>query len=54
MTPTQRILFGVVASFLLVLGFVKTAESFDPVFLGGRLGGAADDDLNSTSASRLS
>ena len=54
MTPTQRILFGAVASFLLVLGFVKTAESFDPVFWGVRLGGAADDDLNGTAASRLS
>jgi hypothetical protein len=43
MTSTQRILFGVVGSFLLVLGFVKAAELFDPVFLGSRLSGAADD-----------
>lgn len=54
MTPTQRILFGVVASLLLVLGFVKAAESFDPVFLGGRLGGAGDDDIGGTIAPRLS
>jgi hypothetical protein len=53
MTATQRILFGAVASFLLVLGFVKTAETFDPVFIGGRIG-IADDDLGSTAASRLS
>jgi hypothetical protein len=43
MTSTQRILFGVVASVLLVLGFVKAAELFDPVCLGGRLPGAAND-----------
>jgi hypothetical protein len=42
-TSTQRILFGVVGSVLLVLGFVKAAELFDPVFFGGRLPGAADD-----------
>jgi hypothetical protein len=42
-TSTQRILFGVVGSVLLVLGFVKTAELFDPVFFGGQLPGAADD-----------
>ena len=54
MTPTQRILFGVVASLLLVLGFVKAAESFDPVFLGSRLGGAADADVGGTVAPRLS
>ena len=45
MTPTQRILFGVVASLLLVLGFVKAAESFDPVFLGGNEGAAASGQL---------
>ena len=41
MTPTRRILFGLVASILLVLGLVKAAESFDPVIFGGRqsLGG---------------
>lgn len=54
MTPTQRILFGLVASLLLVLGFVQAAESFDPVFFGGRLGIAADDDLTGPAASRLS
>ena len=53
MTATQRIFFGAVASFLLVLGLVKTAESFDPVFIGGRYG-IADDDLGGTAASRLS
>jgi hypothetical protein len=53
MTPTQRILFGAVASLLLVLGFLKTAESFDPVFFGGRFG-VADDDLGGSAASRLS
>jgi len=53
MTPTQRILFGVVASLLLVLGFVKAAESFDPVFLGGQLGGVADDDFVGPAATRL-
>jgi hypothetical protein len=53
MTATQRILFGAVASFLLVLGFVKTAESFDPVFIGGQYG-IADDDLSGTTAARLS
>jgi hypothetical protein len=53
MTPTQRILFGAVASFLLVLGFLKTAESFDPVFFGGRFG-VADDELGGSTASRLS
>ena len=42
MTPTQRILFGVVASLLLVLGFVRAAESFDPVFLGGQQNAASD------------
>lgn len=41
MTPAQRILFGVVASLLLVLGCVKAAESFDPVLCGGR-GGDGD------------
>ncbi|HUL53575.1 MAG TPA: hypothetical protein VLT83_09230 [Opitutaceae bacterium] len=45
MTPTQRILFGVVASLLLVLGFVRAAESFDPVFLGGQQNAAAGDQL---------
>jgi hypothetical protein len=54
MTPTQRILFGLVASLLLVLGFVRAAESFDPVFFGGRSGGVADDDLAAPVASRLS
>jgi hypothetical protein len=53
MTPTRRIFFGAVASFLLVLGFVKTAESFDPVFFGGRFG-VADDDLGGSAASRFS
>ncbi len=43
MTPTQRVLFGVVASLLLALGFVKAAESFDPVFLGGQEGSAGND-----------
>ena len=43
MTSTQRILFGVVGSVLLVLGFVKAAELFDPVFFGSRLPGTADD-----------
>ncbi|HUJ43298.1 MAG TPA: hypothetical protein VLW52_06805 [Opitutaceae bacterium] len=42
MTPTQRILFGVVASLLLVLGFVRAAESFDPVFLGGQQNAASE------------
>jgi hypothetical protein len=37
MNSTQRVLFGVVASVLLVLGLVKAAELFDPVFLGSRL-----------------
>ena len=45
MTPTQRILFGVVASLLLVLGFVRAAESFDPVFLGGQENAGASDQL---------
>jgi hypothetical protein len=53
MTPTQRILFGAVASLLLVLGFVKAAECFDPVFLGGQPGNAADD-IGGTIAPRLS
>lgn len=43
MSSTQRIVFGVVASILLVLGLVKAAEAFDPVFFGARLPGAADD-----------
>jgi hypothetical protein len=43
MTPTRRILFSVVASILLVLGLVKAAESFDPVLIGSRLPGAAND-----------
>ena len=43
MNSAQRILFGVVASILLVLGFMKAAELFDPVFFKGRLSGAADD-----------
>jgi hypothetical protein len=43
MSSTQRILFGVVGSILLMLGFVKAAELFDPVFFGSRLSGAADD-----------
>jgi len=54
MTPTQRILFGVVASLLLVLGLVKAAESFDPVFLGGHPGGAGDEDVVGPAASSLS
>jgi hypothetical protein len=54
MTPTQRILFGLVASLLLVLGFVRAAESFDPVFFGGRSGGGADEDLAGPVVSRLS
>jgi len=45
MTPTQRVLFGVVASLLLVLGFVKAAESFDPVVFGGFDRSAANDQL---------
>ena len=53
MTATQRILFGAVASFLLVLGFVKTAESFDPVFFSGRFG-VVDDELGGSATSRLS
>jgi hypothetical protein len=53
MTPTQRIFFGAVASLLLVMGFVKAAESFDPVFLGGQWSGAADDDVGGTVAPRL-
>jgi hypothetical protein len=53
MTATQRIFFGAVASFLLVLGFVKTAETFDPVFIGGHIG-IADDDFSGSAASRLS
>lgn len=43
MTSTRRIFFGVAASILLVLGFVKAAESFDPVLVGGKLPGAAND-----------
>jgi hypothetical protein len=43
MNSTQRILLGVVASVLLVLGLVKAAEFFDPVFFGSRLSGATDD-----------
>jgi hypothetical protein len=43
MNSTQRILFGVVASVLLVLGLVKAAEFFDPVFFGSRLSDAADE-----------
>ncbi len=47
MTSTQRILFGAVASLLLMLGLVKAAESFDPVVscqqrdgaTGGEIGG---------------
>ena len=54
MTPTQRIFFGLVASLLLVLGFVTAAESFDPVFFGGRYGGVADDELAGPVVSRLS
>ena len=42
MTSIQRIFFGAVASALLVLGFVKAAESFDPVFLGGQENAASD------------
>jgi hypothetical protein len=34
MSPVQRILFGALASVLLVLGFVKTAETFDPIVSG--------------------
>ena len=47
MTPTQRVVFGVVASLLLVLGFVKAAESFDPVVLGGFDRSAANNHLGS-------
>jgi hypothetical protein len=54
MTAAQRILFGVVASMLLVLGLVKAAESFDPVFLGGRLHGAAEKDFGGSATTRLS
>ncbi|MFA5058285.1 MAG: hypothetical protein WC485_09245 [Opitutaceae bacterium] len=53
MTPTQRFIFGVVASLLLVLGLIKAAESFDPVFLGGRWSGGADE-LGDPAATRLS
>ncbi len=31
MTSAQRILFGAVASLLLMVGLVKVAESFDPI-----------------------
>ncbi|MDD2765374.1 MAG: hypothetical protein PHE83_15535 [Opitutaceae bacterium] len=53
MTPTQRFIFGVVASLLLVLGFLKAAESFDPVCCGDRLSTSADD-LGDSITSRLS
>ena len=49
MTSTQRILFGALASLLLVLGLVKAAESFDPIVqhdrpnrgTGGEIGGSS-------------
>ena len=49
MTSTQRILFGAVASLLLILGLVKAAESFDPIVshnhhncaTGGELGASS-------------
>lgn len=46
MTPTQRILFGAMASLLLMVGLVRAAESFDPVLFGGH----ADDDLEGSTA----
>ena len=35
MSELRRTTFGFIASFLLALGLVKAAESFDPVFFGG-------------------
>ncbi len=49
MTSTQRILFGAVASLLLVLGFVKAAESFDPVVLRDRPSGATAGEFGASS-----
>jgi len=54
MTSTQRILFGAMASLLLVLGFVKAAESFDPVVSHDRLNSASADDIGGSTATRWS
>ena len=54
MTATQRVLLGFVASFLLVLGLVKAAESFDPVVYGDQTHGTAGDDFGGTAADRVS
>jgi len=54
MNPARRILFGVVASLLLLLGLVKAAESFDPVFFGGQEGTASADHLGGSLASGIS
>ena len=43
MTLARRTIFGFVASLLLVLGLVKTAETFDPVLLGRRQPRTSDD-----------
>ena len=52
MTSAQRILFGAVASLLLVLGFVKAAESFDPVVPRGLPNGAAGGEIGGPSIAR--
>ncbi len=53
MTATERILLGIVASFLLILGLVRAAESFDPVVSCGRPNCAAADDLAGSTTARL-
>jgi hypothetical protein len=50
MTPVQRIFLGAIGSFLLLLGFVKTAESFDPVLSGRAFGGPGGDPVGGAAA----
>lgn len=54
MTPAQRVIFGLVASALLVLGFVKAAESFDPIGIAGQLNNAGEHDFGGSAVSPYS